>query len=177
MSGPERDSLALRSRSGTRRLPRTLGRRNLGGLFAWALGALLAALVQTPSPAVAQASAPNIVLIVADDLGYGDLGVYGSAVIDTRSLDGLAAQGMRFTHYHTNSPVCSPTRAALLTGHHPAEFGLREAGGITTEGLPPQVDTLAERLAQNGYATGHFGKWHLGNPSLDNEILISCGEL
>jgi arylsulfatase A-like enzyme len=112
--------------------------------------------------------APNIVLIVADDLGYGDLGVYGSAEIRTPNIDTLAARGVRFTQAYVTTPLCAPSRAALLTGRDPNRYGYTAATGIYLTqlrrniGLPRHEIVLSERLLRAGYATGAFGKWHLG---------------
>jgi len=110
-------------------------------------------------------TAPNIVLIMADDLGYNDLGCYGNTVIKTPTIDRLAASGFRFTDYHSNGAVCSPTRASLLTGLYPQEAGVE--GVITAKshretGMSLDKFTMAEYLKGFGYATGIFGKWHLG---------------
>ncbi|UNK71176.1 sulfatase-like hydrolase/transferase [Microbacterium sp. H1-D42] len=106
---------------------------------------------------------PNVVVIYADDLGYGDVGCFGSDDVRTPHLDGLAARGIRLTDWYSNSPVCSPSRAALLTGLHPVHAGVQEilGGKRGTPGLPEQP-TLATRLRDEGYRTGIFGKWHLG---------------
>ncbi|MBL7258820.1 sulfatase-like hydrolase/transferase [Paractinoplanes lichenicola] len=106
---------------------------------------------------------PNVVIIYADDLGWGDLGCFGADELDTPALDGLAAQGARLTQWYANSPVCSPSRASLLTGRHPAHAGVEAilGGARDTAGLPPQ-STMAGALRDRGYATGVFGKWHLG---------------
>ncbi len=112
-----------------------------------------------------QVSPPNILFIMFDDLGYASLGSYGSTVIRTPRLDQLAAEGMRFTQFYSSAPVCSPTRAAVLTGQHPVRFGIRtitNMGGPPTKGIPEEVETLPRLLQGAGYATGHFGKWHLG---------------
>ncbi|MFE6996840.1 sulfatase-like hydrolase/transferase [Microbacterium sp. NPDC057659] len=108
-------------------------------------------------------SRPNVVVIYADDLGYGDIGCFGSDDIRTPHLDRLAARGIRMTDWYSNSPVCSPSRAALLTGRHPVHAGVQEilGGKRGTPGLPEQP-TLASRLRDEGYRTGIFGKWHLG---------------
>ncbi|MDR2998823.1 MAG: sulfatase-like hydrolase/transferase, partial [Microbacterium sp.] len=108
-------------------------------------------------------SRPNVVVIYADDLGYGDIGCFGSDDIRTPHLDRLAARGIRMTDWYSNSPVCSPSRAALLTGRHPVHAGVQEilGGKRGTPGLPEQP-TLASRLQDEGYRTGIFGKWHLG---------------
>jgi len=108
---------------------------------------------------------PNIVLIVADDMGYGDLGCYGNSRFDTPNIDSLAAGGLRLTDYHSNGVVYSPTRASLLTGRYPQEVGIE--GVVTAKthrhtGMQPNVHTLAELLKGNGYQTALFGKWHLG---------------
>lgn len=106
---------------------------------------------------------PNIVLIYADDLGWGDLGCFGAADVPTPHLDALCRRGVRLTQWYANSPVCSPSRASLLTGRYPERAGVEAilGGSRTTPGLPPQP-TLASRLRDRGYRTGIFGKWHLG---------------
>ena len=107
---------------------------------------------------------PSFLVIISDDQGYGDLGCMGADDLQTPHLDRLAARGARFTDLYVNSPVCSPSRAALLTGRHPARAGVRDVlGGHQTEtGLAPEVPTLAEALKPLGYRTGLIGKWHLG---------------
>ncbi|GAA1717895.1 sulfatase-like hydrolase/transferase [Isoptericola hypogeus] len=114
-------------------------------------------------PATPAPQRPNVVVIYADDLGYGDLGCFGSEDVDTLYLDGLARDGARLTHWYSNAPVCSPSRAALLTGRYPVHAGVQEilGGKRGTEGLPQQP-TLATTLRGAGYRTGIFGKWHLG---------------
>ncbi|WP_251442784.1 sulfatase-like hydrolase/transferase [Microbacterium sp. USTB-Y] len=109
---------------------------------------------------------PNVVVIYADDLGYGDVGCFGGDDVRTPHLDRLAASGVRLTNWYSNSPVCSPSRAALLTGRHPVHAGVQEilGGKRGTAGLPAQP-TLASRLQDEGYRTGIFGKWHLGTGS------------
>ena len=114
---------------------------------------------------VVGARPPNFVLILCDDLGYGDLGCYGSLRIETPRIDALAAEGMRFTDFYATAPFCSPSRASLLTGRYPARCGV-PAVLFPTEnhGLPPDEITLAESLKALGYATACVGKWHLGFP-------------
>lgn len=108
-------------------------------------------------------TAPNVVVIYADDLGWGDLGCFGADDLKTPHLDGLAASGVRLPEWYSNAPVCSPSRASLLTGRYPAHAGVEAILGGTrhTPGLPPQP-TLASLLRDRGYRTGIFGKWHLG---------------
>lgn len=109
-------------------------------------------------------SRPNFVVFLTDDQGYGDLSCMGSSDFRTPHLDGLASGGARFTNWYSNSPVCSPSRASLLTGRYPGNAGVRSilAGHRNTPGLPPSVPTLATALKSLGYHTAMFGKWHLG---------------
>lgn len=113
-----------------------------------------------PAPAVL----PNVVIIFADDLGYGDLGCYGARGYRTPNLDRLAAEGMRFTSFYAAQAVCSASRAALLTGCYPNRVGVLSALGPNAKtGINPAELTLAEVLKTRGYATAIFGKWHLGD--------------
>ena len=107
----------------------------------------------------------NIVLIMCDDLGYGDTGFNGNKIIQTPHLDHLRNQGARFTRFYSGGPVCSPTRGTCLTGRHYSRYGITHAN---VGRLPGQEITLAKVLKSYGYATGHFGKWHLG--TLDPEF-------
>ena len=120
-------------------------------------GGALAAFGQAATPPV------NVVLIYADDLGYGDLGCYGSP-IQTPNLDGLARDGARFTHFLSANPVCSPSRAALLTGRYPTRAGVpRVLVPRDTTGLPGEETTIAQMLKARNYKTMCVGKWHLGH--------------
>lgn len=116
-------------------------------------------------PVIAQQAdqPPNIVLIVIDDIGYHDLGIYGNALHATPNIDRLGREGMLFTDFHTNGAVCSPTRAALLTGQYQQRTGIEYALGFDKDiGMPLKKLTLAEMLETKGYSSGVFGKWHLG---------------
>ena len=107
---------------------------------------------------------PNIVFILADDLGYGDLSSYGSETIETTNIDKLAEDGVKLTSYYAAQPVCSASRAAILTGVYPNRIGIYNAFGPTSDsGISHNEYTLAEMLKDNGYETGIFGKWHLGS--------------
>jgi arylsulfatase A len=106
---------------------------------------------------------PNIVLIYVDDMGYGDLSCYGSG-ISTPNIDRLASEGMRFTHYYSASPVCSPSRAALMTGRYPVRVGVPSVlTPADTYGLPITEMTMGELVKTVGYRTACVGKWHLGD--------------
>ncbi|MDQ0609247.1 arylsulfatase A-like enzyme [Variovorax sp. W1I1] len=111
---------------------------------------------------------PNIVFILADDLGYADLGVYGQTGFATPHLDGLAVEGVRFTQAYANSAVCSATRFALITGRYQYRLrgGLEEPIATSGKGLglPPEHPTLPSLLKAAGYDTALIGKWHLGRP-------------
>ena len=107
---------------------------------------------------------PNIVFILADDLGYGDLSSYGSETIETTNIDKLAEDGVKLTSYYAAQPVCSASRAAILTGAYPNRIGIYNAFGPTSDsGISHNEYTLAEMLKDNGYETGIFGKWQLGS--------------
>ena len=124
---------------------------------------VLPALFAGPYPAWG-ADGPNVVLIYCDDLGYGDLGCFGSTICRTPNLDKMAAEGVRFADFYVSSPVCSASRAALLTGAYHERVGIRGAlGPKDRQGLNHSESTLAELLRAKGYATGIAGKWHLGH--------------
>ncbi len=124
----------------------------------------LSLLVRAGSPSSPRLDPPNIVVIFADDLGYGDLGCYGAPDIATPNLDRLAAEGMRFTSFYAAQAVCSASRAALLTGCYPNRIGILGALGPKSKtGLGETELTIAEVLRTRGYATAIYGKWHLGD--------------
>jgi arylsulfatase A-like enzyme len=148
----------------------------------------LAALAVVPGTAIAgkEKPQPNVIVILADDLGWADSTLYGSTYYETPALERLARDGMRFTNAYAASPLCSPTRASIMTGQYPARLHLTEAitrnrataepkavlpkenqycGDVgTKDHLPLEVRTLAEALKQDGYTTAHIGKWHLSTP-------------
>ncbi|WP_236252927.1 sulfatase [Echinicola sp. 20G] len=122
----------------------------------------LSVFAQTPS------SQPNIIVIFADDLGYGDLGCFGHPTIQTPYLDQMAHEGIRFTQFYVGANVCTPSRAALMTGRLPVRFGMagHNRGVLfpdSSNGLPHDELTMAEMLKDAGYQTGIIGKWHLGH--------------
>ncbi|MCB1091978.1 MAG: arylsulfatase, partial [Verrucomicrobiae bacterium] len=126
----------------------------------------LLAAVAGFSMAARAADRPNIVFILADDLGYAELGCYGQKKIRTPRIDALATQGMRFTRGYSGNAVCAPSRCVLMTGRHPGHAEVRDNRAMQPEGQYPLTDgavTLAERLHSLGYASGAFGKWGLGN--------------
>ena len=136
---------------------------------AWVVAALVIAFVAGCGAAEESRRPPNIVLIVADDLGYGDLGTYGSKTIPTPHIDSLAADGVRLTDGYVSAAVCSPTRAGLMTGRYQSRFGYEYnptanyARGADAElGLPEHLRTLGDLMRDAGYATAMVGKWHLG---------------
>jgi arylsulfatase A-like enzyme len=116
------------------------------------------------------ASRPNILFILTDDMGYGDIGCYGGRFAPTPSVDRLAREGVRFTHYYSAAPICSPSRAGLTTGSFPGRWRITSylqtrAGNRACEQadfLDASAPSLARTLKASGYATGHFGKWHMG---------------
>ena len=125
---------------------------------------------------------PNILFILVDDLGIGDLGCYGNKTIKTPNIDSLCTNGVKFAHALAAAPICTPSRAAILTGRYPVRLGLEPRGAnearvikYTTSkgGLPSNETTFAEVLKQNGYTNGFFGKWHLG---LHCDVKTTCKE-
>src|SRR5438876_4173151 len=159
------------------------------------LGALAA--VVGALPAAAADRKPNLVFILADDLGYTDVACFGSKYYETPNIDRLAAQGLRFTDGYTCGPNCQPTRAALMSGQYGPRTGVYTVGSIerfdwrsrplrpvdNVQQLPLDKVTLAQSLKAAGYATGNFGKWHLGQQGMYhpsqrgvNEALVSMGQ-
>lgn len=115
---------------------------------------------------------PNIIYILADDLGYGDLGCYGQAKIETPHLDKMAAEGMLFTQHYAGSTVCAPSRSVLMTGQHTGHTPIRGNKEFIPEGQFPMSGdalTIAEVLGKAGYATGAFGKWGLDSGALSRQ--------
>jgi len=116
------------------------------------------------------ASKPNVVIVLIDDMGWGDFSCFGNSYAKTPNIDQIARQGIRFEQFYVNAPICSPSRCALITGQYPQRWNIHSF--LNNRGdnrrrnchnwLDPSAFTLSRKLQQNGYATGHFGKWHLG---------------
>ena len=132
------------------------------GIISLLLLALISCGQRTAVTSISGKELPNIILVMADDLGYGDVACYGNPVVKTPHLDAMAQDGIRFNRFYSGAPVCSPTRGSCITGRHPYRYGILWAG---RHPLPEDEITLAEALKSKGYATGHFGKWHLGGLS------------
>lgn len=118
---------------------------------------VFALIAVTPTLAAANPARPNIIFVVADDMGWRDTGYRGNAVVKTPNLDNMAAKGIRFEYFYAGQQMCSPGRFAILTGRTPYRTGLHHLGAMR-----PEEITLAQLLRTAGYSTGHFGKWHLG---------------
>lgn len=142
----------------------------------WIVGTLLSVL-----PAIGQEARPNIVFLFADDWGWGDLGCHGHPYVKTPNIDRLAAEGTDFHRFTVASGVCSPSRTAVMTGHFPARYNIdghvawvpSNAKRNMPDWLDPDVPTLPRMLRQAGYATAHFGKWHLSNDMIPDSPLPS----
>ena len=131
-----------------------------------ALAALLSSLALSAS-ASAAAPLPNIVFLIADDLGYGDVGCFGQTKIKTPNIDALAREGLRLTQHYSGNAVCAPSRCVLMTGKHPGHAFIRNNRSTPPEGqypIPDDTLTMMEAFQKLGYATGGFGKWGLGGP-------------
>lgn len=150
---PQKPESSLSSRPFSRRT-------FLSGAAACAAAPLLSCSRETP------AERPNIVLCMADDQGWGDVGYYGHPVLKTPVLDEMAASGLRFDRFYSAAPVCSPTRGSVMTGRHPNRFACFSWGHT----LRAEEVTVAQALQKAGYATGHFGKWHLGEVRADSPV-------
>ena len=127
--------------------------------------ALLLPLIIGPLQSLTAKEKPNFIIIFTDDQGYGDLGCFGSTKIKTPHIDRMAKEGRRFTNFMVASPVCTPSRAALLTGCYPKRVGMHQhvLFPSSTKGLNSTEHTIADHLKGQGYATAAFGKWHLGH--------------
>jgi arylsulfatase A-like enzyme len=131
---------------------------------------VLIALLNASHAIAASSVRPNIIFILADDLGPGDIGCYGGTLVKTPNIDRLAKEGIRFEQYYVASPVCSPSRCTLITGQFPARWQItsylaaknRNLGAEMVDLLDPQAPSLPRQLKKSGYRTAHFGKWHLG---------------
>ena len=133
-----------------------IGRREF--LKVLGVGAGLAAVKRLSAFGDSPSGRPNIILCMADDQGWGDIGYNGHPMLKTPNLEAMAASALRFDRFYAAAPVCSPTRGSVMTGRHPNRFGCFKWGHT----LRPQEITIAEALKKAGYITGHFGKWHLG---------------
>ena len=148
--------------------PRVTGR----SAFAWLTCAclVLAVLLHIPAVTCARQPLPNIVLAMADDQGWGDVGFRDHQVLKTPIIDAMAANSLLLERCCAATPVCSPTRGGIVTGRHPNRFGCFSEGYT----LRSQQVTNSEALQQAGYATGHFGKWPLASLRADSPVCLGC---
>ncbi len=158
--------------SDEQRLSRRQFSAGMAAAAAAALTSPMAAVAATSrGPGAARGRKPNVLCIIADDLGYGDLGCYGHPEIQTPNLDQLAKQGVKLTQMYTPGAVCSPTRVSWLTGRYPGRLPVGNLEPLDSQhveklGVPPEESTLTRSLKQSGYDTALFGKWHLGFPAV-----------
>ena len=114
------------------------------------------------APATQAADKPNIIFILADDLGYGDIGCFGQKLIKTPRIDQMAAEGMKLTNFYAGSTVCAPSRCVLMTGQDTGHCWIRGNGGAEAQTLRDKDITVAEKMKEAGYATALIGKWGIG---------------
>ncbi|MEQ8765105.1 MAG: sulfatase-like hydrolase/transferase [Planctomycetota bacterium] len=134
------------------------------GMLGTRLAIVMAFVLVSVCDGMASEERPNVIVILTDDQGSVDAGCYGASDIETPAIDGLAARGIRFTQFYAAAPVCSPSRAGLLTGRYPVRAGV--PGNVSSQpgaqGMPSAQETIAEVFRASGYVTAHIGKWHLG---------------
>src|SRR5215213_27598 len=130
----------------------------LFAILVWAAVSLIASAART-----SEGAKPNIIFILADDLGYGEVGCFGQKLIQTPNLDRMAREGMRFTQFYAGTTVCAPSRAVLMTGKHTGHVSVRGNGGVARQSLLPTDVTVAQALKGVGYSTALIGKWGLGD--------------
>lgn len=141
-----------------------MDRRKFLKIAGFSIAAATLSSCQAPQPRIDRASTPNIVVIFTDDQGYADVGCYGAKGFKTPNLDKMAAQGLKFTNFYAAQPICSASRAALLTGCYPNRIGIRGALNPRSQiGISDNEKTIADILKTKNYATAIFGKWHLGH--------------
>jgi len=131
-----------------------------------------------PAPSAAASTKPNILYLLADDLGYADIGANGCVDVPTPNIDSIAKNGVRFTNGYVSAPVCSPSRAGLITGRYQTRFGHEFNHPLVDQaptGMPVDQKTMANWFKDAGYATAHIGKWHLGNPKLPQYTATARG--
>lgn len=134
------------------------------------VGFLVLGMMLFAAPELSAADRPNVITVFIDDMGWSDLSCYGGERVQTEHIDALAEEGLRFTNFYVNSPICSPSRVALSTGQYPQRWRIssylanrkRNKNRGMAQWLDPKAPMLARQLQKSGYATGHFGKWHMG---------------